>query len=52
MIDEFGEIFFGFLMGKFKLVFLKGYIILRFELCVVVFVIELGEVVCDYLKIF
>lgn len=40
-VINMGEIYIGFVIGKFKLVFYYGYIILRLELCVVFFVIEI-----------
>lgn len=49
--DEFGETSLGFLMGKSKLAPLKGHTIPRLELCAAVLATELGEAVCDYLKI-
>nr|XP_034331661.1 uncharacterized protein LOC117690928 [Crassostrea gigas] len=49
--DEFGETSLGFLMGKSKLAHLKGHTIPRLELCAAVLATELGEAVCDYLKI-
>lgn len=39
-------------MGKFKVVFLLGYIILRLELCGVVLVIELSEKIINNLDLF
>lgn len=35
----------GFLMGKVKVVLVYGYIILRLELCVVVFGLEIVEII-------
>lgn len=35
----------GFFFGKVKVVFLYGYIILRFELCVLVLVVEMVEII-------
>lgn len=37
----------SFLFGKVKVVFVYGYIIFWFELCVVVLVIEIVEIVRD-----
>lgn len=41
--EENGDI--GFLMGKVKVVLIYGYIILSLELCVVVFGIEIVEII-------
>lgn len=41
----------SFLFGKVKVVFVYGYIIFWFELCVVVLVIEIVEIVRDQLNI-
>lgn len=41
----------GFLIGKVKLVLIKGYFLLRLELCVVVMVIEIYEIIRELFDI-
>lgn len=41
IIDSEGWVKFGFVLGKGKVVFISGYIILWLELCVLVLVVEI-----------
>lgn len=41
----------GFLIGKVKLVLIKGYFLFRLELCVVVMVIEIYEIIRELFDI-
>lgn len=41
----------SFFMGKVKVVLFSGYIVFRFELCVVVLVVQLVDVIYEQLKI-
>lgn len=45
MIDIKGGVYVGYIMGKVKVVFLYGYSILRLELCVVVLVVQIFEII-------
>ncbi|VDI17672.1 Hypothetical predicted protein [Mytilus galloprovincialis] len=50
-VNETGNASLGFLMGKTKLAPLKGHTIPRLELCAAVLGAELGEVICDNMKL-
>ncbi|XP_071147616.1 uncharacterized protein [Mytilus edulis] len=50
-VNETGNTSLGFLMGKTKLAPLKGHTIPRLELCAAVLGAELGEVICDNMKL-
>lgn len=51
IISNFGDVYVGFVIGKFKIVLFQIIIILCFEFCVVVLGIELVQIVFKYLDI-
>lgn len=52
LYNVYGQLNYGFVMGRFKLVFYYSSMILWLELCVVVFEVEIGGFVVDYFNIF